>query len=182
MNRSRSATACVLAATMLLSGCALGLSELSARPEDDPAGRRPHARLLDTPEEARVLAACTALLQDMGFQIDEATAELGVLSASKTRDANRLTPGQRFAVGASSLVLLAGVYTAPLALVLMGAEGPRPVRIEVSITTRKAGAGGGQVSVSVIFRENSNYVTEPRVYQEFFALLSRALFLEVRES
>jgi hypothetical protein len=144
--------------------------------------RRHPTKLLDTPEEARVLAACTALLQDMGFQIDEVTAELGVLSASKTRDANRLTPGQRFAVGATSLVLIAGIYTAPLALVLMGAENPKPVRIEASITTRKVGPGGGQVSVSVIFRENSNYVTEAGVYQEFFGLLSKALFLEVLES
>lgn len=182
MNRSRSATACLLATTMLLSGCALGLNELPAVPREEPAGRRHPARLLDTPDEARVLAACTSLLQDMGFQVDEASAPLGVLSGSKTRDANRLTPAQRVAVGATTLVLLAGGYTLPLGLLLLGAESPKPVKVEASITTRKVGPEGGQVSVSVIFWENSNYVTEPKVYQEFFGLLSKALFLEVGES
>lgn len=182
MNRPRSATACLLAATMLLSGCALGLSGLPAAPGGEPAGRRHPTRLLDTSDETRLLAACTSLLQDMGFQVDEASAPLGVLSASKTRDANRLTPGQRVAVGATTLVLLAGIYTAPLALFLIGADSPKPVKIEASITTRKVGPAEAQVSVSVIFRENSNYVTEPKVYQEFFGLLSKALFLEVRES
>ncbi len=171
-----------MALLLLVAGCvatAPGLME-------PPAGRgmRPEyqTRLYETADEGRVLLACATLLQTMGFQVDEAASALGVLSASKTRDANRLTPGEQTAVNVVSLGLLLGGYTAPLALFLMPAATPQPRNIAVGITTRKVGQGGSRVSVGVVFKENSAEIADPAIYREFFEQLSKALFLEVHDS
>lgn len=173
-----------LAALLLLAGCASTASQLMLQPQAAGSAARTEfqTRLYEVPNEERILAACTALLQDMGFQVDEAASGLGVLSASKMRDANRLTQGERFAVTVLTLGLLVGGYTAPLAFLVADANSPKPVNIEVGITTRKVGRGGGQVSVHVVFKENSVHITDPAVYEEFFGQLSKALFLEARES
>jgi hypothetical protein len=167
---------------LLVAGCASNVANLLTPPEGAVAQRELQTRQLETPDEGRVLAVCAVLLQDMGFQVDEAAAALGVLSASKVRDANRLTEGERIAVTILTWGLIAGGYTAPLALFTMDAGSPKPVNIDVGITTRKVEQSGGRVSVSVTFKENSQHVTEPAVYHEFFDRLSTALFLEARES
>jgi hypothetical protein len=184
MARLRSTLASILTALLLLAGCAPTASQLMGHPPTaaDAAREELQARLYDTPDEGRILATCITLLQDMGFQVDEAASGLGVLSASKTRDANSLTPAER--LGASVLFwgLLIGGYTTPLAVFLIGMDSARPMNIEVGIVTRKIDLGGGRVSVDVVFRENSVPVTDPAIYQEFFGQLSKALFLEARES
>jgi len=184
MAQRRFATAGILLMPLLLvAGCAPTASHLLARPEGAPAQHEFQSRRLETADEKQVLAVCTALLQDMGFQVDEAAAALGVLSASKLRDANRLTSGERIAVTVVSWGLIAGIYTAPLALFLMDADSAKPVNIEVGITTRRTSHDdGGQVSVTVVFKENAAPVDDPAVYQEFFDHLSKALFLEARQS
>lgn len=183
MERPRRASAGLwLVPLLFAAGCASSTAQLLAPPAEAPAQQQVQRRLLETSDEERVLTVCSALLQDMGFQVDEAASALGVLSASKMRDANRLTQGERYGVTILSLGLLAGGYTAPLALLIMDANSPKPVNIEAGITTRRVGQGGGQVSVQVVFKENSALVAEPAVYQEFFSRLSKALFMEARES
>ena len=185
MTRLRFATTRLwLVPLLLIAGCTPTASQLMSpsRADGSAARREFQTRLYETRNEGQILAVCTALLQDMGFQVDEAASTLGVLSASKTRDANRLTQAERFGTVILTVGLLAGGYTAPLALFTMNAGDPRPVNIEVGITTRTVGQGGGQVSVSVVFKENSADVTDPSVYREFFEQLSKALFLEARES
>ena len=180
--RRSASTGILLMPLLLVAGCAPTASHLLVRPEGVSAQHEFQSRRLETADEKRVLAVCTALLQDMGFQVDEAAAALGVLSASKIRDANRLTSGERIAVTVVSWGLIAGVYTAPLALFLMGADSAKPVNIEVGITTRKTSHDGGQVSVNVVFKENTTSINDPEVYREFFDHLSKALFLEARQT
>jgi hypothetical protein len=167
---------------VLVSGCASTRTDLTATSNGAFALRDYQQRQFDTPDEERILAVCTLLLQDLGFQIDEATASLGVLSASKVRDANRLTPAERFGVSVVQFGLLVGGYTAPLALFLLETNKEKPVKIEVGVTTRKIGHGGGHVSVSVAFKENDVSITEPAIYQAFFDHLTKALFREARAS
>jgi hypothetical protein len=167
---------------LLIAGCASTAPNLFTRSEGASAQHALQSRQFETPDEERILTVCAVLLQDMGFQIDEAASALGVLSASKLRDANRLTPGERFGVSVVQLGLLVGVYTAPLALFLMDANKEKPVKIEVGITTRKTSRDGGYVSISVAFKENDVHITDPAVYQAFFDQLSKALFVEARES
>jgi hypothetical protein len=160
-------------------------------PEDMLAQRQIQTRQYEFADEEQVLMACTGFLQDMGFQIDEGASRLGVVLGSKMRDANSLTPGQRAAVAVAALGLVAGGYTAPLALLLVDKMQAKPVRIEVGVFTRKIGTSGDQVAVRIIFRETGykdgrpappHIIKDATIYQEAFDRLSKALFLEARES
>ena len=191
MTRQPVASLPALLGLLLLAGCAPDVSQMLTSPEDMLAQRQIQTKQYDLADEERILRACTALLQDMGFQIDEGTSRLGVILGSKMRDANSLTPGQRTAVAVVALGLLAGGYTAPLALLLVNKMGAQPVRIDVGIFTRKIGAEGNQVAVRIIFRETGykdgrpalpQAVKDAAIYQDAFDRLSKALFLEAWES
>ena len=169
---------------LLVAGCAPTAAQLMAPSQANGgmARREFQTRLYEAQDEGKVLAVCTALLQDMGFQVDEAASGLGVLSASKTRDANPLSPEERVAISVVSGAAILSFYGIPLGLILSPMADPKPKNIEVGITTRTLGRGAGRVSVDVVFKENSADVTDPTVYQAFFDQLSKALFLEARES
>lgn len=179
MLKSRARPIGVVMALILLAACAPTASEFLTLPEDSLAQRRLQTRYFDTHDEARLLAACTAILQDMGFQIDEASPRLGVLLASKMRDANRLRPEARLAAVVLSLGLLSSLAV------------DQPARIEVGIVTRRVEAGMERTGVRAIFRQTnlppngqrgmSQTITEPEIYTQFFDHLSKALLLEARE-
>jgi len=191
MARQLVASIPALLGLLLLAGCAPAVSQTLTPPEDMLAQRQLQTKQYEFADEERILSACTALLQDMGFQIDEGTSRLGLILGSKMRDANSLTPGQRTAVAVVALGLLAGGYTAPLAFFLVDKMNAQPVRIDVAIFTRKIGPEGNRVAVRIIFREtgyNGGRPTLPQVvkdaaiYQDAFDRLSKALFLEAWES
>jgi len=191
MARQPFRSAPVLLGLLLLTGCAPEVSQMLTPPEDMLAQRQIQTRQYEFADEEQVLMACTGFLQDMGFQIDEGASRLGVVLGSKMRDANSLTPGQRAAVAVAALGLVAGGYTAPLALLLVDKMQAKPVRIEVGIFTRKIGTSGDQVAVRIIFRETGykdgrpappHIIKDATIYQEAFDRLSKALSLEARES
>jgi len=191
MARQLVASIPALLGLLLLAGCAPAVSQTLTPPEDMLAQREIQTKHYELADEERILRACTALLQDMGFQIDEGTSRLGVILGSKMRDANSLTPGQRTAVAWVALGLLAGGYTAPLALLLVDKMNSQPVRIDVGIFTRKIDAEGNRVAVRIIFRETEykngqpalpQVIKDAAIYQDAFDRLSKALFLEAWES
>lgn len=176
---------------LLLTGCAHEVSQMLTPPEDMLAQRQLQTRQYEFADEEQVLRACTALLQDMGFQIDEGASRLGVVLGSKMRDMNSLTPEERAGVALAALGLLAGGYTAPLALLLVDKMSAQPVRIDVGVFTRTTGEGGKRVAVRIVFRETAykdgrpalpQIVKDETLYREAFDRLSKALFLEARES
>ncbi len=185
--------ALVLLSLFLVTGCAPAVSQIQmlTPPEDMLARRQLQTRQYEFADEERILRACTALLQDMGFQIDEGASRLGVVLASKTRDANSLSSGQRAAVAVAALGLLAGGYTAPLALFLVDKIHDKPIRVEAAIFTRTIGPEGHRVAVRIIFREAPyangqpgipHIIQDAAIYQDAFDRLSKALSLEARES
>jgi hypothetical protein len=165
---------------VVLAGCAPTASTLLTLPEDSLARRHLQSRQFGTGDEARLLDACMTVLQDMGFQIDEASPRLGVLLATKTRDLNLLQPEARLAAVVFSLGMLSAL-----------AEN-QPAKIEVGIVTRRLGTEGDRISVRAIFRKTAflgngqqgvtRTITEPEIYARFFDSLAKALFLEARES
>ncbi len=181
----------VLLGLFLLAGCAPQVSQMLTSPEDMRARRQLQTRQYASGNEERVLIAATALLQDMGFQIEEGNSHLGMVLGSKMRDANSLTPEQRALAAVAFVGLLAGVYTAPLAPLLLEKIQDKPVRIEAAIITRKVGAEGSRVEVRIIIRETGfkdgrpgppAVIRDAPIYHEVFDRLSKALFLEARES
>ncbi|MDH5203999.1 MAG: hypothetical protein OEZ31_01840 [Nitrospirota bacterium] len=139
--------------------------------------RQIQTRVFQTDDEIKVLIACSSLLQDLGFTIDESETELGVLVGSKDRSA--LSAGQ--IVGS----IIFGVFT--------GVPIPweKNQKMRASVITRTTGDKKKSIAVRVTFQrivwntENKVTIreglTEPKMYQEFFDKLSKALFLEAQE-
>jgi len=138
--------------------------------------RQLQTRLFDTTEEQKILRTCAALLQDTGFTIDESEAKLGILTASKRRDATDAAQWVASIVGT-----FFGVSIPPDKNQIMKAL----------VTTRPVGTNGNQVSVRVAFErivfDTENRIkkiealNDPKIYQSFFEKLSKALFLEAYE-
>ena len=170
-------TTVLVALASLLAGCggipadALRLTEVSLE------RRQLQTRRYDTSDEANVLSASAALLQDLGFTLDESEAELGVIVASKERDATEA--GQ-----------------VAFALILMALSGSEQYwddeqKIRVSVVTRPIGERSEDIAVRVTFQRliwNNKGVLwkvqglyDPEHYQEFFSRLSKSIFLEANE-
>lgn len=99
--------------------------------------RQMQTRVFKTGDEIRVLTACAALLQDNGFQVDEADSRLGLLVSSKVKMINGMIQG----VGVS-------VVTHPV-------QG-RPDAIAVRATFHQSRSGLRTVQEPVIYQEFFN--------------------------
>lgn len=159
---------------------------------ESPAHRAMQTRLFETKDEAELLSASAAVLQDLGFQIEESVREVGFLRATKERSARE--HGQdisRFLVFllSSALVL---VQQPPIVI---------PVdlhqKIAATLITRPLNPEGTRHEVRVMFyrviwkgdgsagrqpippgEQRMEMVRDPVLYQTFFAKLSKAVFLE----
>ena len=170
--------ACSLSA---LIGCASIPEDALVLTPDSLERRQLQTRRIEGIDESGLLNASAAVLQDLGFNIDESETRLGVIVASKDRSA--VTGGQ--VLGA---VLLA----------LMGAptDFDKTQKIRVSLVTRPAlaqdrkplpGTQLMRITIQRIVTNTSGLVTriesieEPEIYQEFFDRLSKSVFLEVHQ-
>ena len=139
--------------------------------------RQLQTRVFQTDNEAKVLVACSALLQDLGFNIDESESKLGVIVGSKDRSA--VSTGQ--VIGSIFVALLTGV--------------PMPVdknqKMRACVVTKPTGEEKKATAVRVTFQRivwntqgqitKRECLTDPKIYQEFFEKLSKSLFLEAHE-
>lgn len=143
------------------------------------AKRQLQTRIFDTENESEVLAACAAVLQDIGFLVDESERPVGLIVGSKERSA--VQPGE--IVGKIILTILAlGKYEPEW-------DENQIMRISLVVTPIIADQKCTAVRVNfqrIVFT-NKGFVSKrealgtPEIYQEFFAKLSKALFLEAQE-
>lgn len=158
-----------------LTGCGPTVSQETAAltlAPDSLAVRQIQTRRFDTADEQLMLRASAAVLQDLGFSIDETTPGAGLIIGSATRSA--LGPRQ---LGGQKLASLLG---AP------GGWGPREL-IRVSIITQALGGGRG-VTVRATFQRvlgngadmamANETINDPMLYQAFFDRLAQSAFLE----
>ena len=139
--------------------------------------RRLQTRHFETADENKMLAAVAALIQDLGFTLDESETDLGVIVASKNRDATE--------AGQIALSIFVAVLTGTATPV------DDTQKMRISVVTRPIGDDGGRVAVRVTFQRmvwdtqgklsRVEGLTDPEAYQEFFAGLSKAIFLEAHE-
>lgn len=130
-------------------------------------------RRFDTSDEKKILAASAALLQDLGFNIEETSADLGLLVASKDRSA--VETGQ--VIGSVMVALFTGVAT----------PYDKSQRFRACVITRPTDQNSSVV-VRVTFQRtvwntkrqvtSNEALNKPEQYQEFFQKLSKAVFLE----
>jgi len=168
-----------LAAAVLLllgtAGCRITVSKPRdpfAIPPAAAAQRVMQTRRFDTPDEQRALKASASLLMDLGFTVDCAEDGLGVLVASKDRTAVE--------AGQVAIAIIIAAFT--------GADVPydHHQKLRASIVTHPAGEKS--IAVRATFQRivwdthgvisKREQLNDPEHYQEFFAKLSKALFLE----
>ncbi len=138
--------------------------------------RRLQSRMFDTPDESRVLSASAAVLQDLGFNIDESETDLGLIVASKDRSA----------VEADQVV--AAVL---LAIIGVNLDIDKKQQIRVSLVTKPRGDDKQKITVRVTFQRlvwntegrisKSEAIAEAGIYQEFFDKLATSMFLEAQQ-
>jgi hypothetical protein len=133
--------------------------------------RRLQTRRFETQNEHELLTASLEVLQDLGFEVDETESDLGLIVASKNRDA--VSTGE-----------MIGAF-------IIGAAGDEQVtydveqKIRASVVTRPMGKGATTVRVTfqrIVWNNRGSIsgnqsIEDPKLYQEFFVKLSNSVFL-----
>jgi|SRR5713226_3504652 len=150
--------------------------------EESLSLRQLQTRRFDTNDEASLLSAGTALLQDLGFTLEASESKLGVIVAAK----------QQSAYNAGEVALSVGVA---LLTLLGGSPHVMPVdkeqKVRASFVTRPSSEKSGSVVGRVTFQRvvwntqgqvtKSELLKDAEIYQAFFEKLSKAVFLEAHE-
>ena len=136
--------------------------------------RQVQSRKFTTDNEVSLLSAGAAVLQDMGYVLDETDSKLGLITASKQADATNA--GQ--IVGAVVLAMFTGAVT-PI---------DKEQKIRVSFVTLPSATDKGSYIARITFQRivwNSEgqiarveTIKEPEIYEGFFDKLSKSVFLE----
>ena len=124
---------------LVICACASKQKDILETTESQVRLRSIQSRVFDTNDGLKLLRTIIATLQDLGFVIDKADAELGTVSGTKRKG-----------------------YT---------------LRMTVSIRPR----GESQMIVRANAQYNIQTVEDPEPYQQFFASLSKGLFLEAQQ-
>lgn len=167
------------------AGCATtSPAEFVQTAPDAAALREVQTRRFDGIGEDRLLSASVAVLQDLGFTIKTSSARLGFTKGVKDREAK--APDQVAAV--TILMLLAVAAGGGAGAPQPGSsEMPQEQTISVFLVTRPlAGGAGRNHEVRVSFqrflrqplRVEAGVLREAQLYEAFFELLSKAIFLE----
>lgn len=171
----------------LLSGCVTPTepAEFFQLKAESLQNRAMQTRLFETKDTTELLSASAAVLQDLGFQVEESVQEVGFLRAAKERSAREY--GQdigRFFVFLLSLgkVILPVDLHQKIAATLVA----RPInedatRQEIRIMFyRVVWKGDGQADRQYLppGEQKMEMLRDPVLYQQFFAKLSKAVFLE----
>jgi len=176
LRSAKSLIASVLCA-VVLGACAQTIPPEALQLSPDSLDRRQtQTRVFETNDEAELLSASAALLQDLGFNLDESEVELGVIVGSKDRDATEADQ------------VAASIVMAALLGVAMPWDDEQKIRAAV-ITRKLADRNGYAVRLTMqrIVWDTQGQVSQteplddPEMYQEFFSKLSKAVFLEAQE-
>ncbi len=174
-----------------LLGCAgAGLPpevEALQLPPSMAADREMQTRLFETDSELQLLNAGTGVLQDMGFVVDESEKRLGLVTASKTV---RATQSFSDMLSDTANYLVAVALTAGLVALIAPDGPPTPLvqNVRVSLTTSPSTTREGAFQARVLFdrtvysikdeQMESGTLRIAEVYEEFFDMLTKSVFLE----
>ena len=165
----------VLFLVALLAGCQATVPATALKlPPESLQERQLQTRRFDGISEADLLAACAGVLQDLGFNLDEAEAPLGLIVASKNRSAmNHST---------AAVKRLLDIFLD------IEMEIDDEQRIRASLVTKAVPNVSDSYQVRVTFQrivwttENEiskrEELDDPELYQQFFDRLSKSVFLE----
>lgn len=170
--------------TTISAGCAATPRDAFRLSESALETRQMQTRQYDDIGEAQILSASSALLQDLGYIIDEVETRLGVLSASKRADArDDLTTLGTIAVDVTEcfITFLVGCTGNHY----RSSDAVQDIRVTLVALPvhNESGAVKVRVTMQRIVRDRDNRVsrqqtiTDVDVYQAFFEKLSKSVFL-----
>lgn len=177
-----------------LAGCANVPDDALRLAVQSEQKRDLQTRRFDGVKESTLLAASAGVLQDLGFNLDESESKLGVVTASRKLTSRRsLNGGEVMKDLAWMIVLptLGAVYTA-----LDAAKGVKePQVVRVSLVTggndiTSPGASSARVTAQRVVYADERQIRivkvepleDPSFYEEFFARLSKSVFLEEQKT
>jgi len=152
---------------------------------ESPRHRAAQIRYFETDDDRELLSASAAVLQDLGFHTEECVRDLGFLRAAKERSAREYGQelgrffGFFLSLGQARMPIdLHQKIAATLVLRPVDSDGGRhEVRV---MFYRVIWKGDGKVKDSAIppGEQRMEMIRDPAIYQQFFAKLSKAVFLE----
>ena len=138
------------------------------------ADRQLQTRVFETDNEGKLLEASAAVLQDLGFTIDESEVKCGVIVCSKDRNVTEF-----YDVGLSIIA----------SLFFIDYEYATRQKVLASLVTRPLEED--RIAVRITFQHlvwdtkkeliKNERVNEAKIYQEFFSKLSKSVFLTAHE-
>lgn len=159
------------------AGCATSIpKEALQLSQESLKLRQLQTRRFETQDEKTLLRAGAALLQDLGFIIDMSETKLGVIVASKDRSA----------------IVAGDIVESIIFAIIFDTQPTIDVRqkLRASFITRPRD-GGKDTLVRITFQRivwndqgqisKRESIEDPKYYQEFFAKLSKATFLDANE-
>jgi hypothetical protein len=161
------------------------------------ANKARQTREFETSGDRELLSASAAVLQDLGFQISESAPDIGFLRAAKERSAREY--GQEITrVLVAVLTTALSVVGGGNAIVIMPVDLHQ--QINASLVARPLNAEGTRHEVRVLFyrlvwkgegqsgdtqippgEQRTEMIRDAGIYQQFFARLSKAVFLEAHK-
>ena len=148
--------------------------------------RQLETRRYDGIAEMELISACSNVLQDLGFSLENSETKLGVITASKERDATN-------AGEIAAAVAVAVITTALFFPVIQSVSKDQTIR--VSLVTRPVLDSDNvamldshfvRITFQTIVRKTDDSIryetlTDPELYQGFYSSVSKAVFLEAQK-
>jgi hypothetical protein len=138
------------------------------------ADRQLQTRIFQTDNENKLLEASAAVLQDLGFTIDESEVKCGVIVCSRDRNVTEL-----YDVGIS---ILASIF-------LIDYDYATKQKVLASLVTKPL--DDKRIAVRITFQHlvwdtkkdliKNERINAPEIYQQFFSKLSKSVFLTAHE-
>jgi len=185
---------CVVFVVMLfVSGC-----NTMATPESffelSPTANKEKAlqtRYFETSNYHELVSASAAVLQDLGFQVEESEPEVGLLRAVKERSSRewgqeigRVFVAMIGMVGMKVVFIPVDLQQQIVATLTVFPVDNNPNRFGARIIfDRKIWKGEGSTGSASIppGQQRLEIINEPLIYQEFFSKLSKSVFLEAHQ-
>lgn len=137
--------------------------------------RQLQTRMFQSGNEGEILSACAGVLQDLGFTIDASETPLGLVMASKDRDAT--DAGQ----------VAGAVLVAVLFRVATPVDDVQKIRVSIVSNSKSRSETAVRVTFQRVIWNTHGQVSrlelldDVELYSQFFDKLSKAVFLEAHE-
>ena len=175
--------AAFLSLTIAIVGCASIPKDFLKLSPNSLEKRQLQTRQYDTIDEELIISSCAGVLQDLGFMLEESETKLGLIVASKDRDA---TNAGQVALATLSVILSAlGGSSSNAYETIDDVQ-----KIRASVVT-KPSLDGSKMVVRVTFQRivwnkrgdisRMETIDDSKLYQGFFERLSKSIFLEAQK-